>query len=112
MNVFEYTLATTVSKFVINNLVKLTMLRTTGPRVINVPLHIERHTSSYPQYLDMLTPRQFYILLHLLWVYTICSDLPVQILRVNMVDPNQIGYAGCSASNIFAYQGSGLAYRA
>ena len=30
INVFEYTVATTVNKFVINKLVKLTMLWTTG----------------------------------------------------------------------------------
>ena len=34
INVFINTLATTVNKFVINKLIKLTMLRTTGPRNI------------------------------------------------------------------------------
>ena len=61
INVFENTSATTVNEFVINKLVKLTMLWTTGPSLLMTVL-------IYPKYSDMFNPYQNY---SKIWISTI-----------------------------------------
>ena len=57
IDVIENTLATTVIELVINELVKLTMFRATGPRSsVAYDLHCLIVYHIYPKYLDTLTP--------------------------------------------------------